>query len=211
MPLEAVRDRALLLRSLGTFSELDDEALATLAEHARLRRLDDGEIAANEGDAATHVHLLVSGRIASHRQGKLVARATRGRAVGILSLFAGETSTSLVAEGETVVMEIPAHALLAALEDNFSMMRNSLRNLAGGLVRKRGDLPASPNHKAETGEWYEQPRTLVQTVLKLRERGGPMSRGNLDAVFAMAGAAREVRPPAGETLWRIGEPSSYLL
>jgi CRP-like cAMP-binding protein len=213
LPLDAVRDRALLLRSLGSFSELDDEALATIAEHARLRRWTAGEVLAPEGGQVTHVYVVLSGTISSRRGDKLIASAPRGRVVGILSLLAGEPSTALVAESETSTMEIPSYALLAALEDNFSMVRNTLRNLARALVRKRGDLPAPPDRAppVELGEWRDQPRTLVETVLTLRARGGPLARGNLDAVFAMGGAAREQRFAAGEYLWRIGEPSTFLM
>jgi CRP-like cAMP-binding protein len=211
MPLEAVRDRALLLRALGTFSDLDDDALATIAEHARLRRYVSGDVLAIEGEPVREVHIVVSGRISSRREGRLIAISPRGRGVGLLALLAGEPSTAVAAEESATTLEIPAHAVRTALEDSFSMTRNVLRNLARGLVRKRGDLPTAPGGPPpELGVWRDEPPTIVETVLRLRARGGPLARTNLDGLFALAGSAREIRPEPGDLLWKLGEPSSYL-
>jgi CRP-like cAMP-binding protein len=157
--------------------------------------------------------MVVNGSISSHRDGRLIASSPRGRGVGMLSLLAGEPSTALAAETDAATIEIPARAVLAALEDNFSMARNTLRNLARSLVRKRGDLPARPENlpPQEPGQWRESPPTLVETVLRIRSRGGPLARTNVDALFAIAGLAREVRIEPGDPFWQLGEPSSHLV
>lgn len=211
MPLRGVRDRVLLLRSLPSFAGLDDAGLTLLAEHARTRSFRAGETVIAEGRPLSHVYIVVSGQITSNRLGKRVAVVTRSRGVGLLSVLARDSNgVDAVADVDTLTLEVPADALQDALEENFSMLRNSLRLSAAALVAKRGNLPASPDRPGPQtlGEYRERPRTMVELMLLLGKTG-VFSGVNIDALVAVARTTREVRIAEGEVLWRIGEPSTF--
>jgi CRP-like cAMP-binding protein len=213
MPLHSMRDRILLLRSLHSFAGLDDEGLRLVAEHAKSRLFRAGETLLTEGRIPEHVYVVLSGQLRSTRLGKLLAVVTRPRGAGFLSMNArDENGVHVVADEDTQTLEIPVHALQSALEENFSLVRNTLRNSAGALVRKRGHLPASPNNPPalSLGEYRDEPRTMVELLIELGE-GGIFATANIDALIAVARTTVEVRAEAGEMFWAIGEPSTSWL
>ena len=213
MPLHSMRDRILLLRSLHSFAGLDDEGLKLVAEHARSRLFRAGETLLTEGRTPEHVYIVVSGQLRSTRKGKLLAVVTRPRGAGFLSMNArDENGVHVVADEDTQTLEIPVDALTSALEENFSLVRNTLRVSAGALVRKRGHLPASPDRPPPLvlGDYRSEPRTMVELLLEQRSVG-IFSFANIDALIAVARKTLEVRAEPGEMFWNIGEPSSSWL
>jgi CRP-like cAMP-binding protein len=116
-----------------------------------------------------------------------------------------------VAQGDTRTLEIPGAAFEAALTENFSLLRNTLRQLGAAVLAQRGNLPADParpltvNHQP----YYEEPRTLVERLIQLRRE--PFGRMNLDALVDMARGMIDVRFPPNTLLWSIGDPSTHAL
>ena len=214
IPAGSVRDRVLLLRSLPTFNGLDDEGLTLVAEHARGRTFRAGESVTTEGKPLSHVYILIDGQMTATRHGQRVAVVQRARGVGFLSVMArDEHGVTAVADEETQTLEIPVEVLESGLEENFSLVRNSLRNLASVLVRKRGNLPAPADKPPpfSMGEYREHDHTLVERILDLRSGRGIFQDCNLDAIFAFARRIEQVRVEPGTDFWKIGEPSSYWL
>ncbi len=209
LPLHTLRDRILLLRSLPSFRPLDDEALTLVAEHARSRAFRAGEAVLVEGEPVSECHIVVEGQVTSTRNGKRVAVVDPGSGVGFLSIMAREPGTNAVADVPTTTLAVPAEAIVNALEESFSFVRNTLRISAATLVRKRGNLPASPDRPppVDLGEAPERPRTMVELLLDLR-RGGIFRECNIDALVDVARATREIRAEPGEVFWKIGEPST---
>lgn len=213
MPLRSVRDRVLLLRSLPSFGGLDDEGLKLVAEHAKGRLFRAGETLLVEGRMPEYVYIVVNGQLTSRRLGKLLAVVTRPRGAGFLSVNArDENGVHVVADEDTQTLEIPVDALLSAFEENFSLVRNTLRISAAALVKKRGNLPASPDKlpPLSLGPYRPHPRTLVELLIELRS-GGIFANTNIDALIGVARQSLEIRVEPGETFWNIGEPSSSWL
>jgi CRP-like cAMP-binding protein len=137
-PLRGVRDRTLALRTLSSLAHLDETALLALAESSKYRRFDAGEVLQREGEGVRHVQIVLQGRVDVTRHGKHLATVNRSGGVGYLSTQANDTQgVTAVAEDQTVVLEVPSDALIRAYEDNYSLLRNSIRALARNILSKR--------------------------------------------------------------------------
>jgi CRP-like cAMP-binding protein len=207
----SVRDRVLTMRSKPMFEGLDDDGLLLLAEHGRAAVYRDGQVIAAEGEPARQVYLVEQGEIIVSRAGKQITRRQAGDAYGALPLLAREPSTLAVAKGETRTLEVPAPAFEAALTENFSLLRNTLKQLGAAVLQQRGNLPSDPDrpHIFSEGPYYEEPRTLVERLIQLREQ--PFGRMNLDALVDMARGMIDIRFAANTVLWSIGDPSTHAL
>ena len=137
-PLRGVRDRTLALRTLSSLAHLDEQALLALAESSRYRRFEVGETIQREGDGVKHVQIVLQGRVDVSRHGKHLVTVNRSGGVGYLSTQAADMhGVTAVAEQETVVLEVPSEDLVHAYEENYSLLRNSIRVLARNLLSKR--------------------------------------------------------------------------
>lgn len=193
------------------FEGLDDDGLLLLAEHGHSGFYRDGEVIAVEGEPARQVYLVEQGEIVVSTRGKWLTTRRAGDAYGGLPLLAREPSTLAVAKGDTRTLEVPGPAFEAALTENFSLLRNTLKQLGASVLEQRGNLPADPDRPRTfaEGSYYEAPRTLVERLIQLREQ--PFGRMNLDALVDMARGMIDIRYPAGTLLWSIGEPSTHAL
>ncbi|MCG8416431.1 MAG: cyclic nucleotide-binding domain-containing protein [Proteobacteria bacterium] len=215
MEIRGVRDRVLLLRSLETLGGLDLDDYTMLAEHARNRFFRPGEELIGEDQTLHSVYIVIDGKVEVSRGGRSTVVVDRGHGVGFLSLLGrverGFAARALVASW---VLEIPCEAVLDAFEINFALLRNALRQTCMLLVRQRENLPASRASGSEgTGEislgtYRERDRTVVERIIEARKV--PIFRNcNVDAVAELMRKNREIRGPAGQVFWRIGDPSTF--
>lgn len=208
--VRSLRDRVLLLRSTPAFGALDDESLTLFAEHGHTASFRAGETLLREGRPVDAVHLVIEGQVTSMRHGKRVAVVRAMRGVGFLSLMARDDhGVDATADVDTTTLAIPAEAVQDALEESFPLVRNALRNSAGGLVDRRQKLPVDPDNPPPLVEapMPTEPRTLAEHVLGTRG-GGIFARSNLEAVVAVARSVEEVRFAAGTELWNLGDAST---
>ena len=137
-PLQGVRDRTLALRTLSSLAHLDEQALLALAESSRYLRFAAGDCIQREGQGVKYVHIVLQGRVDVSRHGKHLVTVNRSGGVGYLSTQANDPhGVTAVAEQDTVVLEVSSEALIHAYEDNYSLLRNSIRALARNLLSKR--------------------------------------------------------------------------
>ena len=213
LPVQSVRDRVLLLRSMAALSSLERDALVLIAEHARERNFAAGEVIIVEGESMETVYLVIRGQVTVTKEGKLIAVVERGYGMGFVSLLArDEQGVHAVANVATRTLALPSDVLLNAFEENFSLVRNSIRLQAATVVQRRGDLPADPKNppKIEIGTYRERELTLVERMLAIRQT--PLfANANIDATAELARANIEVRYEPDTVLWRIGDPSSFSL
>ena len=213
LPVRAVRDRLLILKSLPTLAGIGDEGLMVLAEHTRWRRFARGEVLLSELEAVESVHFLFAGsaRITKEGEERAVIEAPGG--IGFLAVLGGSFKTyTATAREPSTTLELPVRVVIGALHEHHDFLRNSLRLTANRLLAMRSSLPADPDNppEIEQGEWRDQPLTLVQRMIGLR-RDSLFASANIDAVIAMARLVREERFEAGTMVWRIGELPTFSL
>jgi CRP-like cAMP-binding protein len=209
LSIQGVRDRMLLLRSLPSFASLEDHALTLLAEHMRVRPCKPGEVLLALGEPVHHVFVVLDGQVRWRRKGRVPALANRMDVVGWLTLMARDPDgIEATTPDEAIVLALPAEALEHALEDDFGIVRNSMRLGAGALLQSRDNLPSpDPPPPFEMGVLRSERRTLVERLIDMR-RGPLFARANAEALIALVRSSREVRFEPGSTIWQIGDPST---
>jgi CRP-like cAMP-binding protein len=202
-----IRDRILLLRSLDLLGGLDEEGLTLLAEHASNRRYREGDVVTAGGESV--IHIVVEGKISLSRGARTVSVGRGDWGLGMLELFAGVPVGRAVADVDSRTLEIPHVAFRAALEENFSLVRNIFRLIGNELAEARRSLPADPERppKAEMGVYYERPRTLAERMIELKN--SPLMLANVDALVDFSRRIVEQRVPAGHLFWSTGEPATF--
>jgi CRP-like cAMP-binding protein len=211
---DGLRNRTLALRGLGIFEGVDDEGLALAAEYATVRSFARGEIITVAGDPLRSVHVVIDGQITVTRRNGRAIPIRAGHGVGLLDALANETEApQTVADVDTRTLEIPVEGLLTALDENFTLLRGTLRHCAAGILRVRGNLPARPDRPpvVHLGTRTVGPRTLAEKVIDMSAGGGPIANANVDALFDIARATRDVHVEPGHVFWRVGDPSAFTL
>ncbi|MCA9628120.1 MAG: hypothetical protein KC766_10660 [Myxococcales bacterium] len=144
-PSADLLERSLALKAFPPLASLDERVLASLAQHARTRRLAPGERLTTTHPAPRALRLVVSGELRDELRG---ATFTKHQLVGgphALALRADKTR--LRAESEVVLLELEDRKLDALFEDEFSVLEAMLRGL-GRVILQQGtvylDLAAEP-------------------------------------------------------------------
>jgi CRP-like cAMP-binding protein len=216
LPLETARERALLMRSMSMFTGVDDDSLALIAGHARTRVFAPGAVLAREHTPVEEVFAVVRGRVTATRGGRVVRLPEPASSmVGLLSLLARDpTGFHVVAEVETVVLELPTQVVLDVLEEHFVMVRQLLRLAARALMGRLRQLGSRAGMLAESLSVLPNQRiaprpappsaSRAELVLRLREL--PMfARVDLDALFAILDHVTPHTYAPGDVLWREGD------
>lgn len=212
-PLHGIRDRMLAIKALPNFQGLSDESLLQVAEHARERRFRTGEQLLVEGQPVNCIYIVIDGAVTTSRQGKTFLVITGNGAVGILSAFAADpVGWKAVADRDTLTLEIPVTPFLAALEEDFGLLRNALRAMATMALTARGHLPVrpEPGRVVEVGTYPDRDPTLVERLIALRNQR-VFQTANMDALIEICRRMTVVRVEAGHTFFSVGDPSSYSL
>ena len=212
LPIESLRDRSLLLRSLPAFAPLEDDTLSLLAEHVRLRRFRAGEVLLSIGEPIHHVYIILEGSVRWGRKGQeLGSVAGQYQVVGWISSMAREPDgISAVVEEPAVVVELPTDVLELTLEVDFALVRNLLRMGANALASMRGDLPITPAAAPplDLGVRRERRRTMVERLIDMRSV--PLfRRGNIEAVIELTRRTVDIEVQPGHVFWERGALAPY--
>jgi CRP-like cAMP-binding protein len=203
-------ERMLHLKRVPMLSGLPSPEIAVLADAAGERVFPRGAVVFREGEPVGAVHFVVRGSLATMHRGQRTGSVGPGGGVGGLALFARDPLGSrVVAEEETLTLELEADAVLEVLEDRFPILHHILRETSSRaidlLTRFRLDptagVPDCPLIGTEAGEV-----DLVDRIFFLR-RLSVFRRSSITALADLARATAQVRFEAGVTLWREGEPS----
>ncbi|MEY4582250.1 MAG: hypothetical protein RL701_6953, partial [Pseudomonadota bacterium] len=98
-----------------------------------------------------------------------------------------------------------------ALEDDFGIVRNSMRLGGQALLVARGNLPAPRGHTPpfDMGERRNERRTLVERLITMRDRVPLFASANAEALITLVRSTEEVRYEPGESIWRLGDPATF--
>lgn len=206
LPLE----RMLHLKRTPMLAGLPASEIAVLAEAATERFFPAGAVVFREGEPVPAVYFVVQGSLATSRRGARAGRVGPGAGVGGLGLFARDAvGTGVVAEEDTLTLELDADTVAEVLEDRFPILLHILRETSRGaidlLVRSRLDPTAGTPECPPSGDEFAQ-IDLVDRILFLRGME-VFRRSSITALAVLARAMAQVRYAPGTVLWRAGEPA----
>jgi CRP-like cAMP-binding protein len=112
------------LRTLFLFEQLTDEQLAWIAERAEVRTFDEGVVVYREGEPATHLFILLAGRLQvlrmiSGENVEMLHTEHRGAYAGAIRAYVEPDADY----GQTLVTTRPSSFLRLRAEDFASLMR----------------------------------------------------------------------------------------
>ncbi len=212
---EAVRavpplERLLYLKRVPLLSGLPAAEVAVLADAAQERFFPRGAIVFREEDPASAIHFVAEGALGNFRRGIQVGVVKPGAGIGGLAVLArGTIGSHVVAEEDTLTLEIDADALWEVLEDRLPILQYMLREVnrqALGLLRR---------HRLDPSRFFPEPPRdlggdgaldLVDRLLLLR-RMPLFERTSVTALAELARTMANVRYEPGSVLWHEGEPS----
>jgi CRP/FNR family transcriptional regulator, cyclic AMP receptor protein len=207
-------ERLLHLKRIPLLSGLPAPEVAVLADAAQERFYRKGEVVFREGTPATATLFVVEGRLASLRGGVEQGGVGPGQGMGGLTVLAREDHPlEIVAERDTLALEIDADAIADVLEDRLAILLHVLREVSRQalelLQRHRLDpsrvFPLPPGELPGAGQL-----DLVDRLLLLR-RMPVFDRTSVTALAELARSMAQVGFEAGTSLWRAGEPAAHLV
>jgi len=206
-------ERLLHLKRVPLLSGLPASEVAALADAAEERFFRSGTILFREGDAATSMHFVVEGALANFRRDVKVEVVGPGAGIGGLAVLAREAMGSkVVAEQDTLTLEIDADAMTEVLEDQFTILQYLLREV------NRQALELLRRHRLDpSGVFPEPPSELVSDALDLVDRllllrrMPVFARTSVTALAELARTMASVRFEPDTVLWHEGEPSEGIL
>ncbi|HKK71280.1 MAG TPA: cyclic nucleotide-binding domain-containing protein [Candidatus Krumholzibacteria bacterium] len=207
-------DRLLYLRTLPQLQGIatrDLTALSRQAEEVVLRR---GDLVLREGEPVDRFFVIVSGQVAVFSHGREIVSCGSGENVGIIpALSRVEPNFEARAATEGVALVFELDAIVAALEENFRLLQNLLRNVASYHLQIMPRIVAGSSRVPWTGEAVSLPKRSLDAVerLVLLRRGNIFRNLGLEALMLMATSMRQERWTGGTELWRPGETADHLL
>jgi len=211
--LHGIRDRMLALRSLPAFAGMGDELALHVVESSRQRRFRAGEELFSETIPTHCIYFVIAGRITVTYHGAPIQVIAGSGVIGVIAALANtRLGWRAVAEHEALVLELAIDEFRALLLEDFTLLRNTVRVIAGLALRQRGNLPVKRDHvPAELGVYPERDPTLVERVVVMRNTPGPFSTANMEAIIDLARCQQPVRVEPGHVLFEAGAPALSLI
>jgi CRP-like cAMP-binding protein len=203
-------ERLLHLKRVPMLSGLTGSDLAVVADAAAERFFPRGAVVLREGEPVGSVHFVVQGALATLRRGARVGRAVPGAGVGGVALFAREPlAVQVVADEDSLTLELDADAVSEVLEDHFPILQHILREMSRRSIDLVTRFKLDPS--AGAPEWVGDDAgtgdiDLVDRMFFLR-RMAVFRRSSITALAELARAMAQVRFEPGTVLWREGEPA----
>ncbi len=207
-------ERLLHLKRIPLLSGLPASEVAVLADAAQERFYRKGEVVFREDTPATATLFVVEGRLRSFRRGVEVGSVGPGQGMGGLTVLArADHALRIVAERDTLALEIDSDAIADVLEDRLPILLHVLREVSRQALEllRRHRLDPSGVFPSPAGELPGSDQLdLVDRLLLLR-RMPVFDRTSVTALAELARTMAQVRFEAGATLWHAGEPAAHLV
>jgi CRP-like cAMP-binding protein len=207
-------DRLLYLRTLPQLQGIATRDLTVLSRQAEEVVLRRGDLVLREGELVDRFFVIVSGRVAVFGHGREIVSCGGGENVGIIpALSRVEPHFEARAATETVALAFELDAILAALEENFRLLQNMLRNVASYHLQIMPQIVAGSRRVPWTGEAVSLPDRSLDAVerLVLLRRGNIFRNLGLEALMLMATSMHQERWTEGTEFWQPGETADHLL
>jgi CRP-like cAMP-binding protein len=207
-------ERILRLRSVPVFRTVPASTLAALASSIRARGFDKGEALQREDGPPRSIFLINSGTVGMERRGRRIGTVRAPGGVGFLPFLAREQgATSSIAQSFVEAYEVPGEALDEILDDDFSVLLETMRWVAERMVSEMRNAEPPPYTPPETPHddiALDRELGIVDRIFLLR-RTRAFGRANVNSLARVARRMVEQRPPPGATIWSPGAPADASL
>lgn len=204
-------ERLIYLRTLPTLGELPPDEIATIAHQARERSFRRGERLLREGQPARSVFFIVEGQVSTLRDGRVMQRITPPYAVGFLPVLSGAPEgVEARADVDTLTLELAAEDLLDAMEDNFALLEQGVRQLSRQLadVQRTLELQGLLEREEPIETPYPERELDLVDRLTLLRKSGPYRAASMDSLAELARRAEEVRYEPGDVVGEKANPAT---
>src|SRR5262245_52479473 len=202
-------ERILAIKAIPEFADVHPDDLAVIAEHARVQTFQRGDILyAGAEQPVSSIHLVLGGRVAEYRGGRLFVMHGPQRVLGgedALALSA--TDVVAVAEEDTRTLAIDRDHLRDVLEDNFGVLSAALQGVAAATLRLRRRIVPSAGYEApavSVAEASAPPEELGARVAFLWRQTW-LRHARVRTLGQLASEATPVTLADGELLWAAGD------
>ena len=165
-------ERLLHLKRIPLLSGLPAPEIAAIADVVQERFFAKGEEVFREDAPANAALFVVEGRLASTRRGIPVGTVVPGQGVGGMSVLArAEYGARVVAEQDTLALELDADAIADLLEDRLPILQHLIREVSRQALEllRRNKLDPSLVFPAPPGDMPGSAQLdLVDRLLLLR-------------------------------------------
>jgi CRP-like cAMP-binding protein len=207
-------ERLLYLKRIPLLAGLEASEVAVLADAAIERYFQKGAVVFREGEPASSMHFVVEGALANIRRGLQAGVVRPGGGIGGLPVLARESMGSrVVAEQDTLTLEVDADAIAEVLEDRFPILLHMLRevNRQALLLLQKLRLDPAPFFPGPTGELGGGLGLDLVDRLLLMRRMPVFERTSVTTLAELARTLASVRFEPGTVLWHEGEPAHGIL
>jgi len=187
------------LSSMELFASLSRDALAEVADCARLRRLPKGTVVFTQGAPARHCHALMEGRVritqSDENGGQLVVRFIgRGEMFGTVALFTdGKYPAEATAVTDSVEVSWTESALLDLIRRHPQIALNIIKVLGERVRDVQQRLREVATQRVEC--------RIANVLLHLADRAGQPARDGTTIGFPLT--RRDVAEMCGSTLHTV--------
>ena len=210
-------ERMLVLRALPALAQLSEHDLAIVANQASERVFRRGEVLLRQGEPVEVTHVVVEGRVEILENGQRVASSERRIGIGSLAMLSNvHAKRSVIAQEDTLVLELHQHRLRDVFEEHFSILGRFIEFIARECIATFTDLkmdlsiPAVARAMPVSLPSVQRDLDMVERILVIRQVPA-FRRGSLDAVAQYAKLLDQIYIPKGEVLWRQGEDCFHYL
>ncbi|MFT7581316.1 MAG: hypothetical protein ACI9MR_002991 [Myxococcota bacterium] len=205
-PPETIHDRILIIRASGQLRGIDIVGTQRFAENTHYQRFAPGEYLSRANEPVRWLHMIYDGDVEIRPAvgPPFVIEPPSG--VGWPSFFSqADTNVDAVALTHVSSLALAPMVTLDLFENNFSLVRNTLRLICETLLEKLGSIPKA-DPETPLGPYPERALTLVERMIEVSSNS-LFRRANADAVTAFARMETEIAFEPGDVLWRRGDRS----
>jgi CRP-like cAMP-binding protein len=210
-PLVGPYERLMLLEALSLSSRPPTDALAALAQQATEHRLGAG-VTSRAGDTWDSVHVVVEGRVTVYQSGRRIYSAGPRETFGLLEVLARVNSGMEVqAELETTTLDIRATTLFSILEDHPVMTLTIVQGLARALMTSPAAAADVIARSVRVPELSSAKGFDLVDRIRLLQMSDLFTHARVNSLAEIARQFEEFRAQPATSLWRDGDPASWLL
>lgn len=127
-------EKLLLLKTVDLFKQTPEEILLYVANVAKVQTAEANEIILKKGEPGVSMHIIVSGKVKVHDEGKILAELGERQVFGELSALLPETRTASVsAVTDAVFLKIDHENLYKIMSLHPGLARGIIQVLCGKM------------------------------------------------------------------------------